>query len=124
MRVASIHSQYENGMVASMVTQPSYLGARESEVNGEFSWDDGSTWDWTNPSNDGMSDQGETRLAFNSGVPQWHDWGTGDALLGVVCRKPCGQSSLVFACLRAALRVPSPVVLLCVQVTSRAQRRE
>ena len=84
MTIASIHSQEENDMVFAMLTTASYLGATEVS-NGVWSWDDGSEFSYVNPNNDGLSSDSESHLAFaTDGL--WHDWGTGDSEIGVVCR--------------------------------------
>merc|ERR1719272_665713 len=69
-------------------TNAYYLGATETSTNDKFVWDDGSPWDYTNPSNDGLRSS-ESRIAFTIGTPQWHDWGNNQSNLGVVCRNIC-----------------------------------
>jgi hypothetical protein len=66
------------------------LGAEETEANSVYSWEDGTPWDWTNPSNDGLRSTGEDKVGVRVGG-QWDDWETGGALLGVVCRNVCAQ---------------------------------
>ena len=103
MTIASIHSLAENDAVKKLLRRTSYLGATETTTNGEWTWADGSPWDFTNPSNDGLKSSGETRIAFTTGRPQWQDWGRGNAKLGVVCRKPCGGSPALALSRRTAI---------------------
>ena len=91
MSIASIHNQEEDDVVRSLVNTNSYLGAMESTKNGVWEWADGTPWDYTDPSNDGLANIRESRLAFSPGTPRWHDWGNGDATLGVVCRQGTGE---------------------------------
>ena len=88
MAIASVHSQAENDMIRPLLKTVSYLGAVETKINAKWAWTDGTPWDYTNPSNDGLKSS-ETRLAYNPGTPQWHDWGTGSDKLGVICRNVC-----------------------------------
>ena len=83
MVVASIHSQAENDKVATMVQGVSYVAGLKVGTN--WTWDDGSAWDWRNTKGDGLN-SGESRLAI---MPDggWNDWLAGEAKLGVVCRK-------------------------------------
>ena len=100
MVVASIHNQQENDKVKAMLkakTNAYYLGATETSTNAKFVWDDGSPWDYTNPSNDGLRSS-ESRIAFTIGTPQWHDWGNNQSKLGVVCRNICGKSAKFHLC--------------------------
>ena len=92
MTIASIHSQQENDAVKKLLKGVSYLGATDTAQNGIWIWADGTSWDYKNPSNDGLNSSLETRLAFATGSPQWNDWGRGSGKLGVVCRKTCGAS--------------------------------
>ena len=77
MTIASIHSAAENSAVKSMIKKVSYLGATEIKQGGNtannWKWDDGSKWDFL-ASNDGLKSGGESRIAFSTGNPQWHDW--------------------------------------------------
>ena len=56
-KIATIHSQQENDMVFAT---PRSLRRRALELayevqNGVWAWEDGTPWDYTNPSNDGMN---------------------------------------------------------------------
>ena len=77
MTIASIHSQAENNAIKSMLRTTSYVGATEIGNGGtsakHWKWDDGTPWDYINPSNDGLRTS-ENRIAFSTGNPQWHDW--------------------------------------------------
>ena len=90
MSIASVHNQEEDDVVRSLVNSASYLGAIESTKNGVWKWADGTSWDYTDPSNDGLANIRESRLAFYPSTPRWRDWENGGAALGVVCRKGTG----------------------------------
>ena len=83
--IASIHDEEANEVVLGQLQTLSchaYIGA-ESDGAGNWVWNDGSAWEYVNPSND-LIGVAETRIAFlDSG--QWHDWGTGSHKHGVVC---------------------------------------
>merc|ERR1712224_594245 len=84
MVIASIHSQEEYQAVWDMIECHVYIGA-ESYGTGEWSWYDGSEWDYVSPNNDGITGVGEHHIAMlTDGV--WHDWGTGSSTHGVLCR--------------------------------------
>ena len=84
--IASIHSAKEQGWVTALISTTAYLGG-ESDGSGNWQWADGSVWaDYRPLSTDGLNGITETKLALeNDG--EWNDWHTGDALLGVVCRR-------------------------------------
>ena len=77
MTIASIHSAAENTAVKRLLKTVSYLGATEIKNGGStakhWKWDDGTKWDYA-ASNDGLKSGGESRVAFSTGNPQWHDW--------------------------------------------------
>ncbi|CAL6319116.1 unnamed protein product [Bathycoccus prasinos] len=63
-----------------------YLGAI-TQGDGNWYWYDGTPWDFVNSVRDGMGGTSETRLAVTDEEGgKWHDWGTGDTTLGVICR--------------------------------------
>ena len=89
MLIASIHSDEEYQTVWDMLECNVYIGA-ESYGTGEWSWSDGSDWDYVAPNTDGITGVGEHHIAMlTDGV--WHDWGTGDSLHGVLCRETSGE---------------------------------
>ena len=97
MVIASIHSQQENDQVKSMIKAPSFIGATESAKNGKWMWDDGTPWDYKNPSIHSIlnSHSFGTRIAFHPDN-SWRDWGARKANLGVICRSVCvGKSKYV-----------------------------
>jgi len=62
-----------------------YIGAEETGDNGVYVWTDGSPWDYTAASNDGLHST-ETRIAaWTDG--KWHDWGQGESVLHCMCRR-------------------------------------
>jgi len=94
--IASIHSQEEQNAVTLLmnsITKPvlygwvvAYLGAI-TQGDGNWYWYDGTPWDFVNSVRDGMGGTSETRLAVTDEEGgKWHDWGTGDTTLGVICR--------------------------------------
>ena len=85
MTIASIHNQEDNDLIWGMLQDQgcyAYIGA-ESYGTGEWSWNDGTPWDYVSPLNDGINGVGEHHIAFQTNG-EWHDWGTGDSLHGVV----------------------------------------
>ena len=49
--IATVHSHSENERVKALVTTTSYIGAL-SDGNGNWRWEDGSAWDYTDGSSD------------------------------------------------------------------------
>jgi len=87
-RIASVHSDEENALMYKLVYdigQPCYIGAEETSINGVYTWNDGTPWDYTPALNDGLS-SGETRIAA-AADGKWHDWGTGEVVWSVICRR-------------------------------------
>ena len=88
--VASIHSKEENEAVKRLLQSPSYLGGFKPWAGADWRWDDGSAYDYT-PDGHQFDDYGgyESRLVFSDCLygRGWHDWGTGDEVDGVVCRR-------------------------------------
>ena len=95
--MASIHSDEENEAVIKIAKSDAYIGA-ESDGKGNWKWTDGSKW-WQPASekHDGLVGQSETRVVIRHEDAKWHDWGTGDVKLGVVCAqaqtKHCNEDS-------------------------------
>ena len=84
--IASVHSDDENEEIFALITTTSYLGAT-SGGSGNWEWHDGSDYDYEiTYSENGLLGTSETHMAIYTDG-NWHDWGTGDTTLGVVCRK-------------------------------------
>jgi len=85
-RIASVHSDAENDLLYKLVTEATYIGAEETSVNGVWAWNDATPWDYTPSMNDGLNNVFETRIAaYTDG--KWHDWGTGESSIPVICRR-------------------------------------
>ena len=82
--IASIHSDQENAVVMTLAKTVAFIGA-ESDGQGTWKWNDGTSW-WQPASekHDGLAGDTETRIAMNTDN-RWHDWGTGNDALGVIC---------------------------------------
>ena len=118
MSIASIHNQEDNDTILGMIQAQcgtgwvgAYIGA-ESDGAGNWSWNDGSAWDFVSPSNDGIRGVNETKIAF-MGNSEWHDWATGQATHGVVCQDMMVSTMPVEPILTAApvepIEVSAPV---------------
>merc|ERR1711962_824698 len=66
-----------------------YVGAT-SDGKGNWKWLDGSKW-WTYSNNDGLEGTRETCLVWRAVDNKWNDWGTGDDLVGVICKNQGGN---------------------------------
>ena len=98
--IATIHSAKENGVVAKLAMTVAYIGA-ESDGQGHWKWSDGSKW-WqpAQEDTDGLAGRSETRIAINPGDHNnWHDWGTGSDMLGVICAKAASTATGLYLCM-------------------------
>merc|ERR1711962_457271 len=66
-----------------------YVGAT-SDGKGNWKWLDGSKW-WAYSNNDGLEGTRETCLVWRAVDNKWNDWGTGDDLVGVICKNQGGN---------------------------------
>ena len=84
--IASFHSDEDVDSVKSIVPCNVYIGAA-SDGKGNWSYIDGSEW-WAYSKNDNLAGVRETKIVMDclKGC-EWHDWGTGDELLGVICQQ-------------------------------------
>jgi len=61
-----------------------YVGAT-SDGKGNWEWIDSSPW-WAYGNNDGLDGTIETKIVWRAVDNKWNDWGTGDDLMGVICK--------------------------------------
>ena len=61
-----------------------YVGAT-SDGKGNWEWIDSSPW-WAYRNNDGLDGIIETKIVWRAADNKWNDWGTGDDLMGVICK--------------------------------------
>ena len=61
-----------------------YVGAT-SDGKGNWEWLDSSPW-WAFGNNDGLDGTIETKIVWRAVDNKWNDWGTGDDLMGVICK--------------------------------------
>ena len=97
--IASVHGEMENiamlGLLPVELSMNFYIGAEYED--GKWKWYDGSHW-WQPSDNGGLSGR-ETRIAVNcphcGNDGLWHDWGNGEARLGVICTLNRGNASVI-----------------------------
>ena len=87
--IASFHSDNDIDSVKDRITCKAYIGAT-SDGNGHWRYIDGTEW-WPNSQIYGLAGVHETKIVWNDDGTGWHDWGTGDALQGVICQKCLGK---------------------------------
>ena len=82
--IASFQSDQDFNDAKDKVTCNVYVGAT-SDGNGNWKWIDNSNW-WAYPNNDGLPGTTETKIVWRAVDHKWNDWGTGDDLVGVICK--------------------------------------
>ena len=94
-KIASIHSDKENEVVMKLAETTAYIAA-ESDGKGNWKWADGTKW-WqpATEKHDGIVGASETRIAMNTDN-RWHDWGTGEQALGVICAITAGIVTVMY----------------------------
>ena len=89
MVIASFHSDQDFNDAKEKVKCNVYVGAT-SDGKGNWKWLDGSKW-WAYSNNDGLEGTRETCLVWRAVDNKWNDWGTGDDLVGVICKNQGGN---------------------------------